>query len=86
MPAPIDFERQRILREAARFLAHGSIRAMWSRRMKRMHSRLDRDYRVELGRDLRLRVFDPLTALMVCEAPVHDAMRLIEPRPTRHRG
>ena len=83
MSAPIDLEAQRVLREAARFLLHAAGRVIWSRRMKRVHSRLRRDYRVELGRDMRLRVFDTHTAHMVCEASVHDALRLVEPR---HRG
>lgn len=77
MSAPIDFEARRVLREAARFIAHAPGRVIWSRRMKRMHSQLDRDYRVELGRDLRLRVWDTRTALMVCEASLRDAMRLV---------
>lgn len=74
---PINLEAARVLREAARFLAHASGRILWSRRMKRTHSRLHRDYRIELGRDLRLRVFDARTSLMVCEASVCDALRLL---------
>lgn len=80
MPSPIDLEARRVLREAARFIAHGPGRVIWSRRLKRQHSRLGRDYRVELGRDLRLRVYDTRSALMVCEASALDAMRLLLPR------
>lgn len=52
--------RIEVLREAARLLRHGAASGMpiWSRKLKRMYSRLHEDYRVELDRDLVLRVFD----------------------------
>ncbi len=68
MAAAIPLAELRILREAAQLLRHGgySRRPIWRRRLKRIDSRLDRDYVLELGRDLVLRVLDAKTREEVC--------------------